>query len=202
MVRVAQSLRRGAELEEWKGLEEFRRDLRAFLARRCVDENELEDIIHETYVRAVRYRKGSRPVRLRSWLLSIARNVLFDRRRERERYGPLEVEPEPGEGGELSPAEGGEELFHIGRWALDRESAVLHLRHALAQLREGDRRLLRTFYEGGEDARATACECSIPPHLVKTRLFRARRRLLKALRRHIALRLEVPPSHESRGAVS
>ena len=186
MVQVVRGIRAGAELEHWEGLEGFRSDLRAFLARRCVDENELEDIIHETYVRAVRYRSGSRPVRLRSWLLSIARNVLLDRRRERERYAPLEPELEPGGGvGDPSP-ENGEELFHLGRWTLDRESAVLHLRHALAQLREGDRRLLRSFYEGGEDARATASVCSIPPHLLKTRLFRARRRLLKTLRRHLA----------------
>ena len=191
MVQVAREIRTQTTFEGWNGLEDYRPDLRAFLARRCADENELEDIIHETYVRAVRYRQGSRPTRLRSWLFSIARNVLLDRCRERDRYASLDTESEL-EWHADDPDGPGEDLFRLGRWALDRDSAVHHLRHALELLREGDRRVLRSFYEGGEDARATATECAIPPHLVKTRLFRARRRLLKALRRHLALRSENP----------
>ena len=176
---------------DWSGLEELRRDLRCFLARRCTDENELEDVIHETYLRAARYRVGSQPKRLRSWLFSIARNVLVDRRRQSERYAALcEGEPEP----EWTPPEDdaeGEELYRLGRWTLDREAATRHLASALECLRESDRRVLSSFYGGGEDSRATARECAIPHHLVKIRLFRARRRLLKELRRHLSRQPDV-----------
>ncbi len=179
---------------DWSGLEELRRDLRAFLARKCADENELEDIIHETYLRAARYRTGSQPVRLRSWLLSIARNVLLDRRKYKERFSSLnDSEPELEWNGDHEEAGEPEERYQLGRWSLDREAATHHLSLALCNLREGDRRVLRSFYAGGEDSRATARDCAIPPHLVKIRLFRARKRLLKALRRHLALSFGVEP---------
>ncbi len=179
--------------KDWTGLEDLRPDLRSFLTRLCADENELEDVIQETYLRAVRYRTGKRPVRkFRSWIFSIARNVLLDRLRRQERFqslseGDMELEWQD------DGCEGGldKECFRLDRWSLDRESAIRHLGEALEYLREGDRRVLSSFYGGGENSRATARECGIPAHLVKVRLFRARRRLSKALRRLLALHSEL-----------
>jgi RNA polymerase sigma factor (sigma-70 family) len=176
--------------KDWTGLEELRKDLRCFLARRCADENELEDIIQETYLRAARYRTGAKPVRkLRSWILSIARNVLLDRKRRQDRFQSLNHEdPELDRHGGAQVEEDGEDCYRLDRWTLDRDSAVQHLDEALGYLREGDRRVLSSFYGSGENSRTTARDCAIPAHLVKIRLFRARQRLLKALRRRLALR--------------
>lgn len=179
--------------KDWTGLEDLRPDLRSFLARRCADENELEDVIQETYLRAVRYRTGGRPVRkFRSWILSIARNVLLDRLRRQERFQSLsdqDVELEwRDEGSDEGPDK---EFYRLDRWTLDRESAIRHLGEALGYLREADRCVLSSFYGGGENSQATASKCGIPEHLVKIRLFRARRRLSKALRRRLALHFEL-----------
>ena len=71
----------GAEESAWDGLEEMRDSLRAFLVRHCTDENDIEDVIQETFLRAARYRRR-RPVQcLRPWAMRIALNVLADARR-------------------------------------------------------------------------------------------------------------------------
>ena len=176
-----------AVLDDWTGLEELRGELRGFLARRCNDENELEDVIQETYLRAVRYRESSEVRRLRSWTFSIARNVLRDRRRRQERFQSLACDERAGEPELVAEEPDDEPLFHLGRWTLDRETAARHLGEAFAGLRAEDQRVLDSFYRGGECSRATARDCAIPQHLVKIRLFRARKRLLRALRRRLAL---------------
>ncbi len=179
----------GAEPEAWHGLEELRGALRAFLARHCSDENELEDVIQETYLRAARYRSSLTGLqRLRPWTMRIALNVLSDwrRRSARATYAPLEdavFEIPIVEGG----VEDGAPSYRVGRWALDREVALEHLARALSTLREDDRLVLDSYYGGERCSRATALACGIPRHLVKIRLYRARQRLLRALRHRVAV---------------
>ena len=63
----------------WNGLEDLRPVLANRLRTRCRDENELDDLIQETFLRAARYRaSGGEPRRLTGWLVSIARNVQHD----------------------------------------------------------------------------------------------------------------------------
>jgi len=174
----------------WDGLEELRGGLRALLARCCRDENEIDDVVQETLLRAARYRAG--PIerdQLRSWAWRIARNVLADSRRRAGRityaapgarvWEYLEA-PDPA-------AEPGEEpSFRLGPWVLEKELALARLGGALDELRDEDRRLLRSFYAVGT-SRGTSAACGVPEHLVKVRLFRARRRLVRSLRRRLAL---------------
>lgn len=170
---------------DWSGLEELRKDLRAYLVGRCHDENELEDVIHETFLRAVRYRgKGVR--KLRPWAFRIARNVLRDHHRREVHIQDLGGEA-PEEAILVAEEPEEEPEYRFERWTLDREAALGALTGALARLKPDDQRVLSSFYQGEGTSRATARECEIPHHLVKIRLFRARRRLLRALRQRLAL---------------
>ena len=76
--------------------------------------------------------------------------------------------------------------MRVGRGLHDTEDLLSHMTLALESLRVEDRRVLRSYYAGDQNCRATAQECGIAPSLVKVRLFRARRRLTRALRRRIA----------------
>jgi len=162
--------------------------LRSLLSRHCADPNEVEDVIHETYLRAVRYRSNlSEGGSLKSWATRIALNVLYDRKRRRKRFrsvaedGALDVAAPP------SSDEQDEPVYRIGRWELEKDAALRAIEQALGGLRADDRRVLDSFYRGAQSCRETASECDIPAHLVKVRLFRARRRLLRTIRRRLAL---------------
>jgi len=171
----------------WQGLEELRAPLRSLVARHCRDENVLDDVVQETYLRAARYRERDVGVRhLRSWMARIALNVLSDHKRRGARFAVaeddvLEDVPDP-RGEEPEPP-----VFRVGRRWIERDVVTAHLRASLGELREEERAVLTSFYGGSGRCRDTARECSIPAHLVKVRLFRARRRLLRLLRRRVAL---------------
>ena len=179
-------------IEDWTGLEELRACLRGFLSGYCHDENEIDDVIQETLVRAARYRMQlADRQRLRSWAIRIALNVLYDMRRRTTRARGL-AESEEVLGRAVSPHPGPEDcveetVFPFERWVLGKEEALELLGAAVAGLREEDRQVLATYYGGHESCREVGRLCAIPAHLVKLRLFRARRRLLGALRRRMAL---------------
>ena len=177
---------RSCDPAAWHGLEELREGLRSYLSRQCHDENDLDDVIQETLLRAARYR-SCRPVQnLRPWALRIALNVLADTRRRTLRSesareadaleSVAEAEPDAREG-----------MVRVGRWCVDGDAARVLLGSTLGEMRAGDRRLLDSFYSGANCTRAAALECGIPRHLVKVRLFRARRRLQRALRHRVSL---------------
>jgi len=176
--------------EEWQGLEELRGILRAVLSRHCQDESETDDVIQETYLRAARYRSNlTEAKRLRSWTIRIALNVLADWKRRARRCVPtapdeacLQVESEVG------PHEDLEAPFRLDRWQLEKETALGVMSQALGDRDGDDQRVLGSFYRGAQSCRETADECDIPHHLVKVRLFRARQRLLRAIRGRLAQR--------------
>jgi RNA polymerase sigma factor (sigma-70 family) len=166
----------------WSGLQDQRPIVLRFLARRCRDEHEAEDLAQETLLRAARYRKGvSHNGRLGSWLVQIAANVLRDHAR-REGRGPLsgceegwidlveDPQPGPGESGRVGTVPFGDHLVDV-------DDALLDLQAATTRLMEHDRAVLSAYYGAGECTRTAAAECGIQPSLVKVRLFRARRRL-------------------------
>ena len=72
--------------------------------------------------------------------------------------------------------------FSVGGIWLDGESARELVLRTLGRLREKDRALLDAYYGGELKTRVAAEECGIPQRLVKVRLYRARQRLLFALR--------------------
>ncbi len=177
-------------LERWFGLEDLRPTLRRFLVVRCPDENEVDDVIQETFLRAARYRRGLlRPERLRPWVLRIAANVFRDRRRDSTRALATELDEESEEAPpsrEPSPA-----AHHSGVWleiegeAIEREQVLRLLARAFLLLRDADRAVLRSYYGGAESCARTALECGMSPALVKVRLFRARRRLERRVRQTV-----------------
>lgn len=187
----------------WGGLEELRDPLRFFLSRHCRDESEIDDVIQDTLVRAARYRSNlTETGRLRSWTMRIALNVLSDARRRGRRFcspATAETQLEALEAREPSPeVYASEPEFRFAGRSVGKEVALEHLARATATLQDDDRRVLASFYGGPQSCRFTARECSIPPHLVKVRLFRARQRLLRAVRRSFA-RSEQPILEEEAG---
>ncbi len=182
----------GLERRTWEGLEGLRPFLRRCLARRCRNDAEVEDVVQETCLRAARYRGSLDDGRsLRPWALRIAFNVLADRagRPWSARRSDLAYE-----GGieeiacaDLGPAarEEADPEYRVGNWLFDKGEALRHLRGALGGLREEDRELLRAHYAGAGSCRETAHAFDLPVDLVKVRLYRARRRLLRAMRRRM-----------------
>ncbi len=176
--------------DAWEGLEEMRDGLRAFLVRHCPDENDIEDVIQETFLRAAHYR-SRRPVQcLRSWATRIALNVLADARRRGVRTQARPVDGVHEEGGELAARVEprlSDSAFRVGCLWLDGEVACELVLHTLGRLGEHDRSLLDSYYGGEQRTAAAADECGIPQKLVKVRLYRARQRLLRALRQRVAV---------------
>ena len=177
----------------WSGLEELEPCLRAYLKRRCRDRSEMDDVVQETLLRAARYRGSLTDTgRMRGWATRIAGNVLRDHIRRECRLRRTELTEEgldrlvaresvPGEVAEV----GGVRRMRVGRGLHDTEDLLSHMTIALESLRVEDRRVLHSYYAGDQNCRATAQECGIAPSLVKVRLFRARRRLARDIRRRM-----------------
>ena len=84
------------------------------------------------------------------------------------------------------PGDFGEDvLVRVGPTSVDRRVALAKLGEVFGELRADDRAVLSSYYGGAQSCAETACECGIPSPLVKVRLFRARRRLMRALRRRL-----------------
>jgi RNA polymerase sigma factor (sigma-70 family) len=186
MQRVAVTSR---PVSVWEGLEELREGLRVLLLRHSSDENEVEDVIQETFLRAARYRRGHQVKCLRPWVMRIALNVLADTRRRivrtEARRDALDVDETP-----ARPApSAADDFFRLDAHWLDGEAAQDLVGRTLGRLREPDQRLLDSFYGGGRKTETTAEECGLPRRVVKVRLYRARQRLLHLLRRRVAQEL-------------
>ncbi|MFN0007125.1 MAG: RNA polymerase sigma factor [Planctomycetota bacterium] len=176
----------------WSGLVELRPALRRFVARRCRDEGEAEDIVQEALIRAWRYRGSLLDAsRLRPWLLRIALNVFRDHVRREKRLPRVDVEPELFdrlEGREDVP---GEPRVELEGAFVGRPRVIDHLVDARDAMRVPDRALLHSYYDAGRSCSETAQVCEIPVHLVKVRLYRARHRLRRVVRTR--LRVERDP---------
>jgi RNA polymerase sigma-70 factor (ECF subfamily) len=178
---------------DWAGLEDVRQEVLGFLYRRLRDKAEVEDLLHETLMRAARYRSALRDrEKLCGWVLRIASNVLTDHFR-RERRIPCTglddgFEPPERDAEGLEREDPYAEL-RCGNWLVEKGQALDYLDGAFRGLGPEDRRVLDSFYRGAGSCRETARECEIPVDLVKVRLFRARKRLQRALQKRISLGL-------------
>ena len=187
----------------WSGLVELRPALRRFVARRCRDEGEAEDIVQEALIRAWRYRGGLLDAsRLRPWLLRIALNVFRDHVRREKRLPRVDVEPELFdrlEGREDVPGEPRvEPQVELEGTIVGKPRVLDHLLDARETLRDPDRDLLSSYYDAGRSCSETAQVCEIPVSLVKVRLYRARHRLRRVVRTR--LRVETDPILEREGS--
>lgn len=146
------------------------RPLYAFVARR-VRSNErvlVEDIVQETYLRAVEHwsRRGL-PDRPLAWLQTVAGNLLVDNHRRRR--------PERLEGcGDGVPDE------RVSNAGADE---VVLLRQGLSRMPAHHARLLEDFHLEDKSVRAIAGQLRISERAVEGRLRRAREALRHGLRR-------------------
>ncbi len=164
------------------GLDRHRPAIERYLRARVSDENDVQDLVQETLLRAARYRKpGQEPASLRGWLIRIAANLRVDavnRRCTEEVQGQnLDALPERCDertGGEQ--AESG--VSWAGRWwSLD--EILQHLRAGWKRLSEADRHTLSGYYFDDLSGAELAHGLDVRPELIKVRLFRARRRLAR-----------------------
>lgn len=172
----------------WKRWLALRDELGRILFRYCQDESELDDLLQEVYLRAAIY-SHSAPTGsgLRAWLLRIGTNTMADWRNKGRRYasygdGVPDLEQVPDEEEVLA----GERDVRVGRYRMGYSEAHDLLKRSMGSIGEGDRQILSAAYQAGRNTHGTARRCRIPARLVKGRLYRARRRLSKAMRRRAA----------------
>jgi RNA polymerase sigma factor (sigma-70 family) len=169
-------------------LEDLEPVLRCYVGRRCGNALEVDDIVQETLLRAARYRRTLLdPVCLRGWALSIACNVIRDVARRETRLPRADIAAEAFEqleGRESEPGHVAEDShLALGALGFGKTLALEHISSAMHDMRCEDRRLLRSYYWGDRDCARAARECGIPVSVAKVRLFRARQRLTRVLRR-------------------
>jgi RNA polymerase sigma-70 factor (ECF subfamily) len=174
----------------WNGLCEHEALLRGWLARRCRDGHELDDVLQDTLLRAARFRNRiSDPNKLRGWLIRIAANALRDRMRREGRTramlrcdDDLDLLPAPEYVCEATATTS----MRLGAMVVSQDAAREQLERAMATLRAGDRRVLLDHYAADASCAHTAQLHGVSTETLKMRLFRARRRLLRALESRMA----------------
>ena len=174
----------------WGGLIELEPLVRGVLARKKVPQTDLDDLVQETLLRAARFRaRGSTPEKLHAWVTRIALNVLNDRARRELRLAdpddlaePVELEALVArESLETCVGEPGDERWVLGGYVVTRDGALEALAGALDELRTDESAILRCYYAEEQRTVAAARACGQPESLAKLRLYRARRRLSRAL---------------------
>ena len=150
--------------------EPFRRELLAHCYRMLGSLDEAEDLVQETYVRALRFSHRFQPgTHLRAWLFQILRNTFLTFYRLRERESALSEDGVP---------ESEAPMFHDAPHR-DGESAGAHmdLDRALTKLPEEFKTPLLLAEVEGLALEDVARIMDCPVGTVKSRIFRAKERL-------------------------
>lgn len=171
----------------WNGLEDLRPVLALRLRARCRDENELDDLIQETFLRAARYRRSlGDSNKLAGWLVRIARNVQHDAHGRNLRLAHGDVVDElldqvPGREG--APGECPDECYvRVGSQLVERARLLRHLSAALDELAPDDLLVLERHYRDRQGTTELAARLGVTTEMVKVRLYRARQRLRRRVR--------------------
>jgi RNA polymerase sigma-70 factor, ECF subfamily len=152
-------------------LEPHARALRGAACRLTARTSEHEDLVQDTFERALRYLTAGRdcPHNMRAWLMSILHNTFIDRTRRakaaHQPTGTLEDCPCPEQAEE--PA-----------WA---RVSMDDIRRALTTIEPDQRIAFELHYLHGLRYSEVATELDIPGNTVASRLYRARRALQRAL---------------------
>ena len=144
--------------------------LSAIARRLCGNEADAEDLVHDTYERALRSWNGQlTEAHLRSWIVSILNHLFIDRCRRARRAPRTE-------------AIDGLEVAALEQGAPPAWSSISdhQISAALATL-DADHRRVYELRACGRSYDQIAAELCIPSKTVGTRLFRARRKLKEAL---------------------
>jgi RNA polymerase sigma-70 factor (ECF subfamily) len=144
------------------------------VARRLTGQtDDAEDLVQETYARALRGAAGFTPgTNLRAWLFRVLRNAFLDARRRQGRSPPVDADADPD--GAAEGAHAGEAWLR-GDAELERLRGVVgeEIEEALATLAEEARTVVLLDAEGlGTAEIAEVMGCA--PGTVKSRLSRAR----------------------------
>jgi RNA polymerase sigma factor (sigma-70 family) len=157
-------------LERWHG------PLAAYVARLAGDDEAAREVVQDIWVRVLRgIGRLSDPAKIGAWLFGIARRALMDRLRAQ--YGALPIS-----GAEVDSLAADEDEHGVAR-ELDARDDVAALRAELAELPFAEREVLTLFYLGELPLAEVAAVLEVPQGTVKSRLFRARRMLARALER-------------------
>lgn len=140
----------------------------------CRDDGEREDLIQDTFERALRHLgAGSpKPVNMRAWLVSILRNAFIDRKR---RAAVAKTVFDDSSAAVPAPDPEPQPLW--SSVSLD------DVRAALGELEEAQRRVFELHYLSRMRYDQIASQLGIPSNTVATRLFRARKALREILLR-------------------
>lgn len=184
----------------WSGLAEQRQMLVRVLNKRCADRSIVEDLAHDTLLRAARYRPRELDEdRLPAWLRRVAMNVLNDHLRRAHRL-PLRDATEDEwmecvEARERAPGEDPRagSVFRAGGLMLECEDALHHVYEGLQSLGDRDRAAIaRACAEAPDASDAADVDGDDAARRArgrrKGRLFRARRRLRESVARSLRRR--------------
>ena len=143
--------------------------LLGYVTRLTGDRQIAEDVVQETLLRAWRNADSLSEERgsIRSWLLTVARNIVTDRARARQAR-PAEVEEDP-----LRPPAVGDHSEEV--------VTSITVFEALQGLSPEHRDVLVHVYYGGKTAAEAATALGVPPGTVKSRTYYALRALRLAL---------------------
>lgn len=135
-------------------------DIYRYLVRMTGRRDIADDLVQDVFLRAVRALRNGAPVgHERGWIFSIARSVLVDRQRERQR--------------QVTMVEDATEPAKEGTQAL-----ALSLAQSLAQLPDADREVFLLKEVGGLSYQEIADTCGCTVEAVRSRLHRTRSAML------------------------
>jgi RNA polymerase sigma-70 factor (ECF subfamily) len=138
-------------------------DIYRYLVRMTGRRDVADDLVQDVFLRAVRALRNGAPVgHERGWIFSIARSVLVDRQRERQR--------------QVTMVEDATEPAKEGTQAL-----ALSLAQSLAQLPDADREVFLLKEVGGLSYQEIADTCGCTVEAVRSRLHRTRSALRSML---------------------
>ena len=129
---------------------------------------EAEDLVQETYLRALRSWRRERPERTAPWLATICLNVARSQHRRRAARPPEVLDPEPGLG-TPSPDDTAEQALG----ALDRAAVHRALMHLSVEQREAITLMDLCGFTSGQVAEILG----VPRNTVLTRVHRGHKRL-------------------------
>lgn len=151
-------------------LEKYAPELRYVARYICRDDAERDDLIQDTFVRALRHLSHHPPpANMAAWLVSILRNAYIDMKRRPSREFELLIEDTPTPEPEPEPPWGDISIDDVCK--------------ALCELRPALRESFKRHYFAGQRYKDIAQEFGISPNTVATQLLRARKRLREILLR-------------------
>lgn len=149
--------------------------LRTLAKRLCRDATEANDLVQDTFERALRATSNQVPENPRAWLVTIMHNLFIDKCRQKKREPAMVTFGEQVEVTSFEPEPEPE-------WA---SISMEQLRAALASLDDGFRRVYELHCFEGASYDEIAQALNIAKNTVGTRLVRARLKLREVLRAQV-----------------